>query len=103
MIENSQLNPNSAAWEDAIVEIAQTRFKDAWDLSLATEDDELFQKVWAESLRIAVDDVIASLIDKGVVEVSAMTESGDMLFGLTPAGEIAGTQIIERNINNEQM
>ncbi len=77
---------NSADWEDAICEKAQTQFKDAWDLALETEDEELFEKVWNEATRLVVDDVITSLIDKGFVEPAGMDNTGDMLFGLTPAG-----------------
>lgn len=80
-------NIDSAAWEDAIVEKCQTdpRLKPAWDLALETEDEELFTKVWQEATRFVVDDVLAGLIDQGLVEVAGM-QDGDMTFSLTKAG-----------------
>lgn len=77
---------NSSDMEQAVVEKAQEVFLDAWDLAVETQDEELFTRVWDESLRLVIDDILASLIEKGLVEAAGMTPDGDMSFCLSPAG-----------------
>lgn len=96
--ENKGINVDSSEWEEAVVQKAQEVYKDAWDLALETEDEELFERVWNESLKLVVDDVITSLIEKGMVEVAGMLPDGDMTFMLTDQGDKRATEVIrERN------
>lgn len=85
-MNDKKVNIDSSEWEESVVAKAQEVYLDAWNLAIETEDEELFEKVWNESLRLVVDDVIASLIEKGMVEVAGMMEDGDMTYMLTPLG-----------------
>lgn len=89
-MSEKKVDINSADWEDAIVEKATTVYADAWALALETEDEELFERVWQESTRLVIDDVITSLIEKGYVEVAGMLPDGDMTFMLTDLGQKYG-------------
>lgn len=95
-MNDKSINLDSSEWEEAVLEKAQTVYKDAWDLALETEDEELFERVWSESLKLVVDDVIASLIEKGMVEVAGMLPDGDMTFMLTDQGDKVADEIIQR-------
>lgn len=95
-MNDKSINLDSSEWEEAVLEKAQTVYKDAWDLALETEDEELFERVWSESLKLVVDDVIASLIEKGMVEVAGMLPDGDMTFMLTDQGDKVADAIIQR-------
>lgn len=94
-MSDKRINVESSEWEEAIVDKAKDVFANAWDLALETEDEDLFEKVWNESARLVVDDVIASLITKGLVEVEGMTDGGDMTFGLTPSGDLVADRVIK--------
>lgn len=85
-MSEKQVDVNSADWEEAIVEKCKTNFPDVWDLALNTEDEELFDKMWQQATRLVVDDVITSLISKGIMEPAGMLPDGDMTFRLTQAG-----------------
>lgn len=82
-MSDKQVSVNSAEWEEAIVEKCQTVFPAVWELALNTEDEELFDKMWKEATKLVVDDVITSLIQKGIMEPAGMMEDGDMTFRLT--------------------
>lgn len=82
--------------EEAIVEKARTVYKDAWDLALETEDEELFERVWNEATSLVIDDILTSLVEKGLMEVAGMTEDGQMSYCLSNEGR----EYVERNLNN---
>lgn len=73
---------NAGNWEDATVEIARTVFRPSWELSIATDDEELFDKVWKEAERLVVSDLVVALIESGQFEVAGMSEQGDMMYSL---------------------
>lgn len=87
MSDKKNVDINSADWEDAIVEKCHERFPDVWELATTTEDEELFEKMWREATRLVVDDVLTSLIQKGIMEPAGMLADGDMTFKLTTEGE----------------
>lgn len=81
------MDPTSqSAWEEAIVEMAQTRLKEAWHLSLMTEDEDLFEKVWNEAARMVVSETVNGLVEKGLLDIAGVTEDGDLTFQVTQAG-----------------
>lgn len=94
--ENKGVNVDSSEWEEAVVSKAQEVYRDAWDLALETEDEALFERVWNESLKLVVDDVISSLIEKGMVEVAGMLPDGDMTFMLTDQGNREADSVLSR-------
>src|SRR5689334_19467300 len=95
---SDKMSLDPAAWEDDIAEKARTVFKDAWELALNTEDDELFEKVWQAAARLVVDDVISGLVEKGLMEATGMLD-GDMTYGLTPVGKLVVEKIEEEEGN----
>lgn len=83
--------------ENAIIEKAREIHPDAFALAIETGDEEVFFKIWQEATRLAIDDILTSLMQKGIVEAAGMTADGDMTFGLTPLGKDVRTEIEKRD------
>jgi hypothetical protein len=76
----------SSDMEEAIVAKAQEVFLDAWQLAIDTQDEELFNNVWKQATTLVLDDILTSLVQKGLVEPAGMNETGEMTYQLTPTG-----------------
>ena len=66
-----------------VVEKAWELYPDAMELSLDTEDAELFEEVMLKCYKIVTDDVLCGMILKGYLEVSGIDSDGDMTYDLT--------------------
>lgn len=71
---------NKGILEELVAEKAQDKFPGAWTLAVESEDEELFDEVWHKATVLVIDDLVATLIEDGFVEVSGMTEQGEMMF-----------------------
>lgn len=81
--------------ELALIEIAMEKWPDAFELALNTGDSDLFFKLITKANKIYIEQVLSTLIDKGLVEMTGIDETGDFTFSLTEEGKRVAESLFE--------